>query len=324
MGMMGFETIHGHRRPIRILQGTIRKKRVPAALLFSGDSGIGKRSTALIYIQALNCLALTDGDACGTCVSCQKIRSGNHPDLLVIEPEGNDIKIETIRAVEGFLSMKPFEGRTKAVLIDNADAMNINASNAFLKTLEEPPADSVIILISASPDSLSDTIRSRCFQVRFSPLPAAECTAVLDAADKEGLNAIQRMLAMGRPGLALAGTHGADAQRCADIYAAMARGETKDAWADREDMEQWLSLVPLVFRDLAVARIGAGETLLLRDVQKPAPLEAIIAAYRAVQQVQARAAFNLNKGITWQYVSEIVRGHKSESRTQYSEGKSRQ
>lgn len=311
---MGFEEIHGHNRPIRILQGTIRKKRVPAALLFSGDSGIGKRSTALIYIQALNCLSPVNGDACGACPSCHKIRNGNHPDLLVIEPDGSEIKIETIRAIEGFLSMKPYEGRTKAVLIDTADAMNINASNAFLKTLEEPPADSVIILISASPDSLPDTIRSRCFQVRFAPLPAAECDAVLDASHKDGLDTLQRRLAMGRPGLALAGSHGADAQRCAEIYAAMVRGESKDAWEDREDMEQWLALAPLVFRDLALARIGAGEPLLLRDVPKPATLEAILKAYRAVQHVQMRAAYNLNKGITWQYVSEIVRSQEAGDR----------
>jgi len=117
---------------------------------------------------------------------------------------------------------------------------------------------------------------------------------------------------MGRPGLALAGTHGADARRCAELYTAMAQGE-KDAWADREDMEQWLALAPLVFRDLAVARIGAGEPLLLTDAPHSGDLGAVLAQYRAVQRVQARSAFNLNKGITWQYVSEIVRSQKSEA-----------
>lgn len=308
---MGFDEIRGHERPLRILQGTIRKKRVPAALLFTGDSGIGKRSTALIYIQALNCLNFSDGNACGACASCHKITSGNHPDLLTIQPDGGDIKIDTIRAVEEFLSLKPYEGRIKAVLIDEADAMNINAANAFLKTLEEPPADSIILLVTANPDTLPDTIRSRCFQVRFSPLPAAACISVLDKAQKDSIDETTRRLAMGRPGLALAGNHGADAQRCAEIYAALARGEAKDAWADREDMEQWLALAPLVFRDLAVKSIEAGEPLLLSDVQPAGKLETIIAAYRAVQRIQARSAFNLNKGITWQYVSEIIRGQNS-------------
>jgi len=309
---MGFSEIKGHERPLRILQGTIRRNRVPSALLFTGDSGIGKRSSALLYIQALNCLERQDGDACGTCTSCRKIASGNHPDMLSIQPDGNEIRIETMRSVEEFLAMKPFEGRKKAVLIDEADAMNINASNAFLKTLEEPPADSVILLVTASPDTLPDTIRSRCFQVRFSPLPAAACNAVLNAAQTAGIDDTARRLAMGRPGLALAGTHGADARRCAELYTAMAQGE-KDAWADREDMEQWLALAPLVFRDLAVARIGAGEPLLLTDAPHSGDLGAVLAQYRAVQRVQARSAFNLNKGITWQYVSEIVRSQKSEA-----------
>lgn len=307
---MGFSEIKGHERPLRILQGTIRRNRIPSALLFTGDSGIGKRSSALIYIQALNCLESQDGDACGTCTSCRKIVSGNHPDLLSIQPDGSEIKIETIRSVEEFLAMKPYEGRKKAVLIDEADAMNINASNAFLKTLEEPPADSVILLITANPDTLPDTIRSRCFQVRFSPLPAAACNAVLNTAQTTEIDDTARRLAMGRPGLALAGTHGADARRCAELYAAMAQGETKDAWEDRADMEQWLALAPLVFRDLAVARIGAGEPLLLTDAPKSGDLGTVLERYRAVQRVQARSAFNLNKGITWQYVSEIVRSEK--------------
>lgn len=319
---MGFSAIKGHERPLRILQGTIRRNRVPSTLLFSGDSGIGKRSTALIYIQALNCLAVQDGDACGVCSSCRKIIGGNHPDVHIVEPDGGDIKIDSIRAVEEFLSMKPYEGRKKAVLIDEADAMNINAANAFLKTLEEPPPDSIILLITANPDTLPDTIRSRCFQVRFAPLPAAAYEAILDGVQQDGIDATMRRLAMGRPGLALAGSHGADALRCAEVYAAMARGEAKDAWADREEMEQWLALSPLIFRDLAVAGIQAGEPLLLRETPKQVELHAVMAAYRTVQRVQARAAFNLNKGITWQYVSEIVRGQNSESRNQHSKGKS--
>lgn len=309
---MGFSEIKGHERPLRILQGTIRRNRIPSALLFTGDSGIGKRSSALIYLQALNCLERQDGDACGACTSCRKIASGNHPDLLSIQPDGGEIKIETIRSVEEFLAMKPYEGRKKAVLIDEAHAMNINASNAFLKTLEEPPADSVILLITANPDTLPDTIRSRCFQVRFSPLPAAAYNAVLNAAQSTEIDDTARRLAKGRPGLALAGTHGADARRCAELYAAMARGETKDAWEDRQDMEQWLALAPLVFRDLAVARIGAGEPLLVTDAPKTEDIGTVLEKYRAVQRVQTRSAFNLNKGITWQYVSEIVRSKKWE------------
>jgi DNA polymerase-3 subunit delta' len=103
-----------------------------------------------------------------------------HPDFLLIEPHGGQIRIEEIRAVDNSLSLKPFEGSCKIVIVDEAHMMNSYAANAFLKTLEEPPKESLIILISSNPDRLPDTIRSRCSRLNFTPLSYEECRKVIE------------------------------------------------------------------------------------------------------------------------------------------------
>ena len=103
-----------------------------------------------------------------------------HPDLLVISPEGGQIRIEEIRSINDTLSLKPFEGRWKVVVVDEASTMNPYAANAFLKTLEEPPKDSLIILVSSNPERLPDTIRSRCSRVNFTPLSYEACKKVIE------------------------------------------------------------------------------------------------------------------------------------------------
>jgi DNA polymerase-3 subunit delta' len=304
---MQFRMIKGHQRQIRILKGTIQKNRVPSTLLFSGDSGIGKRTTAMVYFQALNCLERQDGDACDTCISCRKISKGSHPDLLLIQPERGEIRIEMIRSIEEFLSMKPFESRKKVVLIDDAETMNISAANAFLKTLEEPPAESVILLVSTNADNLLDTIKSRCFHVRFSPLPRTAYREVLETAGMSEIDNATMNLTMGRPGLAITGSYAVDMQRCIELYRAMMRGESKDLWENREDMLQWLAQASVVFRDLAVLAGDTGQPLVFQAANGVIPFESAIQQYQAIEQVIRYSGLNLNKGITWQYVSEIVR-----------------
>lgn len=304
---MGFDEITGHGRAVRMLQGTIRKRRVPSALLFSGASGIGKFMTARAYIQALSCGSAQDADACGSCATCRRILNATHPDVLIIRQDSGEIEVETIRSIEGFLSLKPWEIPVKAVLVDGAEAMNISAANAFLKTLEEPPAGSVIILVTPNPESLPDTIRSRCFHVKFSPLSAGQCREILAAVRPDALTGEDFGIAMGRPGLIVAGNPSGDARRCLDLAEAMIRNDAKAAWEDREAMEAWFEQAPLLFRDLAVARTGGGSPLLPRHALHADSVDKILEAWQNVQSVKARAALNLNKSITWNYISELMR-----------------
>jgi DNA polymerase-3 subunit delta' len=166
--------IIGHDFQKRILKRVAVQGLVSHSYLFSGPDGIGKKLVATEFAKLVNCKN-TDSDNNGdcSCSSCVKIDKGIHPDVIYVEFEGvKSIKVEQIReGVEEILFLKSFEGKYKIVIVDEAHRMSSGAQNAFLKTLEEPPPNSVIILITSNPDSLLPTIRSRCQLIRFSPLP---------------------------------------------------------------------------------------------------------------------------------------------------------
>jgi DNA polymerase-3 subunit delta' len=166
---MSFSSIYGQEGPIAVLQSAIEKKRVPHAFLFYGAEGIGKRTTALIFAKALNCKE-GGADPCDTCTSCRKIDSGNHPDVLIIEPEGQFIKVADIKELQERLRFLPLEGARRVVIIDDAERMNVTSANSLLKTLEEPSASNVFVLVSSRPHLLPMTILSRCQRLRFNPV----------------------------------------------------------------------------------------------------------------------------------------------------------
>src|SRR5579862_2652772 len=143
---MPFRDISGHRRLTELLARSIERGTLPPASIFAGPGGpagpVGnaKRAAAVAVAQSLNCLNPKNGDACGTCAACTRIARSVHPDVLVIEPsESGNIRIEPIREAIDRTAFRPFEGRRRVVIIDEADAMVPHAQNALLKTLEEPP-----------------------------------------------------------------------------------------------------------------------------------------------------------------------------------------
>ncbi len=168
---MSFTDILGQDKPIAVLQHALRHNRVAQAYVFAGPDGIGKKLTALTLAKALNCKE-KDDDACDHCVSCHKIDEGNHPDVRIIEPDGQFIKIDQVRDMQKDVGFKAFEGKRKVYILDQADAMRPESANALLKTLEEPSADCVIILITANVYALLSTVMSRCQFLRFVSLGA--------------------------------------------------------------------------------------------------------------------------------------------------------
>lgn len=151
---------------------------LPHALLFTGSTGYGKAELAEALIHGLLCQSpANDNTACGQCQSCGLLAAGTHPDLKWLEPEepGKAIPVDTIRTVGHFLSLKGQYGGRQIVFINPAEAMNRNAANSLLKTLEEPTEDALLILISSQPSLLLPTIRSRCQQVVF-PRPEAKAS----------------------------------------------------------------------------------------------------------------------------------------------------
>ncbi len=162
----GWEEIYGQEKAVAFLGETLKRGEVPHALMFTGPRGAGKYSTALLFAAALLC---PEGEP-DACASCRKVARGVHPDLHLVEAEVSQILIDQVRDLERELNLKPKESRRKVAIIDEAEAMNQQAANAFLKSLEEPPPETYIILVVESREALLPTVASRCHEVRFSAL----------------------------------------------------------------------------------------------------------------------------------------------------------
>lgn len=188
---MPFRDIVGHRKLIALLRRSIECRSLPPSLILSGPQGIGKRMAAMAVAQSVNCLEVKPGastaeglpadwDACGKCTACKRIARGVHPDVLVLEPnDKGNIKIDQVRDAIDRAGYRPFEGRFRVTIVDQADGLERSAQNALLKILEEPPSSSLFMLVTAWPDLLLPTVRSRCPQLRFRPLDAADVSGIL-------------------------------------------------------------------------------------------------------------------------------------------------
>ncbi|MDD5285559.1 MAG: DNA polymerase III subunit delta' [Desulfuromonadaceae bacterium] len=178
---MSFADILGHERIIDVLRRSLRSGKTSHSYIFEGISGCGRKKTALAFIQAQFCRVLPD-DACGGCPSCRKVAGGNHADIHFIEPlpDKRDISIDQLRAMQRELSLRPYEAPRKCCIIEPAERMSVNAANSLLKTLEEPPGNALIILLTENAGMLLPTIRSRCQLIRFSNLPPEDLQTLLE------------------------------------------------------------------------------------------------------------------------------------------------
>ena len=171
-------SIIGHDQIIEQLLHAIESNRVAGAYLFAGPANIGKETVARYFAKSINCTASEQG-SCNSCLSCRKIENGNHPDVQIIRPSGAWMKIDQIRELQKWIVYQPLEGKRKVYILTEVDCMNLEAANCLLKTLEEPPAGSVLVLITSNLDALLPTIRSRCQIIDFHPLAIPEIAAYL-------------------------------------------------------------------------------------------------------------------------------------------------
>src|SRR3954468_18389108 len=151
-----------NRRLAALLARSVASDALPPSLIFAGPDAADMRASAIAVAQALNCLEPVgrgdEQDACGRCTACTRIARGIHPDVIVVEPGDNgSIRVDQVRDVIERLGFRPFEGRRRAVIVDQADTMMAPAQNALLKTLEEPPPSSVFMLVTTRPDMLLPT-----------------------------------------------------------------------------------------------------------------------------------------------------------------------
>jgi DNA polymerase III subunit delta' len=298
--MAALSTVLGHERARQLLGRALGEGRLPGALLLTGPEGIGKRTLALEVARAALCAA--EGEpGCG-CLHCRRIaRSLDqlaewrdrarqatrepaglnfrlHPDLILAEPWPTGLKIEQVRDLVAEVMSPPFQARARAFVLDDAHRLTEQAANALLKSLEEPPATSHLVLVTDAPQALPLTIRSRCQTLRLSALPAALLEAHLR--ERLGLDEeearLRATLAGGSLGAALA--FEADAYRGLrdellemleglSAGGPLARQQAAERLAERQDMALIFTALRSLLRDTAAVRAGApAERLLNRDV----------------------------------------------------------
>jgi len=323
---MPFSEVIAQDRAVGALRAALRRGELHHAYLFGGPAGTGKARAARLLAQAANCQGGPEGrdryreEPCGSCRPCRKIAADNHPDVLWLAEErvmaragrwepragrspSKDIVVDQVRdLVDHWLSMKRFEGRRRFVVMDPADAMNPQAQNALLKTLEEPPDDTTLVLVAAGPDALLPTIRSRCLYVGFGPIPDAILISRLEAAGRSPAEArLAAALSGGSLGRALA-LEPAELDALHEAIRAAAGLAPDDAlgWmafarAHGEDRTQAADLCELLgiwLRDVLAAQAGGGSPALL-DVADDTARAAATLSPAEVARRRAEVAWTL-------------------------------
>jgi DNA polymerase-3 subunit delta' len=295
-----FANIRGHERTRDLLRAAVEQGRLPHALLFAGPEGVGKRTVALALAAWLQC-EHRDGDACGHCASCGQTAAGSHPDvrLVTVAAGKKEIGVDRAREVKRFVQLQPVRGIAKVAIVDEAHRLTVAAQNALLKTLEEPPDRSLLILVANNPDALLGTVRSRCQRVQFPPLPAATVAAMLSAG--YGLDATTAhelaVLADGSPGRALALSRSDVAARRADLLRQLAGLKTaryvevvqlaNELSQPEGHVDVKLELLLSHYRDDAVRAVGAAHLAPGADATVVPSSDTLRAALRRVDSVQA-------------------------------------
>ncbi|MDQ3817253.1 MAG: DNA polymerase III subunit delta' [Acidobacteriota bacterium] len=226
-----FSGLVGNQRAKDVLRRMLTARRVPGALLFAGEDGVGKKLFALELAKALNCRAPVGVEACDRCASCLRISQSkftdhpdekdrkerliwsDHPDVALARPYNRLLRIGPMREIEQEANYRPYEGRARIFIVEEADKLNPFSSNALLKTLEEPPATSHLILITSRPATLLQTIRSRCQMIRFAPLSPEEIESHLMSGGKFSKSDAQLLSRIARGSLGRALQTNLDAYR---------------------------------------------------------------------------------------------------------------
>jgi DNA polymerase-3 subunit delta' len=286
-----FNKLAGNQGVKQLLKRILESGRVPGALLFVGEEGVGKRLFAVELAKALNCRSPQGVEACDVCSACRRIAKFNypqskdpddwiemirtdHPDVVMVVAPKRVLRVDQMRQIEGEANYRPFEGKARVFLIDDADKLNEQSANALLKVLEEPPPTSRIILITSRPAMLLPTVRSRCQVIRFSPLTVDEIEQHLasDRTAKASEVGLRARLAGGSIGRAQrSDLEGYQSHRAVmlrvlealaitgDRYQLLSAAEELNSAKYKDDYEVMLNILEGLIRDAWRLALGAKE-----------------------------------------------------------------
>ncbi len=313
---MSFAQFVGHEKQILALRSGLATERLHHAYLFVGPEGVGKRTIAVAVAKAIHCSHRGD-DFCDRCANCARIADGNHPDVRLIQllAGKKEISIQQVREIERELNFRSFSGGKKIVIVDPATLMTLPAQNALLKTLEEPPRDSLLILIGDNAGSLLPTLRSRCLRLSFGPLTpgaVADFLTTVKGMKKEQSDLVSA-LAMGSIGTALemdseelredrrAWLDRLSSVKPGDYRAALEKAEALAG--DRDELLKFLQWAEQWYRDRLVYAVSQqAEYVINRDLvswlegeSAHDNLEHMVSCYDRTAKAVAQIRRNLNR-----------------------------
>ncbi|MFN0110792.1 MAG: DNA polymerase III subunit delta' [Blastocatellia bacterium] len=325
---MSFAQLIGNDRNKELLRRLLSNKRISATMIFAGPDGVGKRQFALTLAKAANCLkAPADSfatDSCDECAVCRRIDEGVYGDVTTIRPDGQFIKIAQTRALAEEVYYRPREGRQRFFILDEADRLRDEAANSMLKTLEEPPATSTLILLTARPNSLLQTIRSRAQRINFAPLPTDEMEKFLaenyprPAAD----NALLARVTEGRVGQATAfdlSFYRQERRTLMELLELIAKGQDRVRLLkaaeyigkkERDEFEKELDLLTSLLRDLLLLSGGGSQNQIvnvdivdrLQQLAETVGLSRVAIWSEKIGEVRKSLRININRQVATEAV----------------------
>ncbi len=307
----------GHDKNLRLLKRYVDENRPAHAYLFSGTSGVGKKKAALDFACMINCRDFFHHDHNAGCNTCRRILSSSHPDVHVETPQRNSIRIDAVRNIISFLKYPPVEATYRLVIVDDAHLMNRAAQNALLKTLEEPPPNRIIILVTSRASSMLPTVRSRLRKITFGPLNddhlkilLSECQGISTedarAAIAMASGSIERAILKASPKNVEFRARTIDRlfKKGSRVYLGMF-DLSSEAGSDKIRTMDVLEIIGSVLRDILVTRLETGGTLinsdyseLIRECAAKNITRDLIAAYGEVLKAAERLDLDINLGKT--------------------------